>query len=134
MNPSARRLAWAQRVAALGILLFWVSFFHDHSDVPANIADFEWCFLVPDLVWIAGAFALASHWLITRHRHAGIATAVGGSAMVYLGLLDIACNLRHGQYSGTLPRGLLNGGVNALCVLFGLFNIWYASRHDTAGN
>ena len=126
----ARNLAWAQRVAALGILLFWVAFFHDHSDVPANVADFEWCFLVPDLLWIAGAFLFASHWLIIGHARAAIATAVGGSALVYLGLLDIACNLRHGQYSGSLSRGVLNVGVNALCVLFGLFNIWYASRPD----
>jgi hypothetical protein len=116
-----------QRIAALAIVLFWVSFWTDHTQLPANVVDFEWCFLLPDLIWISCAFWVASNWLMARDRRAGIATAVAGSSMVYLGLLDAACNLRHGQYTASFSRGTLNAVVNLACLLFGFFNIWYAA-------
>ena len=126
MTLSARQLAWTQRIAALAIILFWISFWADHSQLPQNVVDFEWCFLIPDILWISGAFAVASHWLAGRDPRAGVATAVAGSSMVYLGLLDAACNFRHGQYMGS--RGALNAVINLTCVLFGSANIWYANR------
>src|SRR5271163_377272 len=116
MKISPQKLAWTQRGAALAIVAFWISFWSNHNDLPANVVDFEWCFLVPDILWIAGAFWLASHWLIVRDPRAGIATAVAGSSMVYLGMLDAACNLRHGQYIGSFSRGALNAAVNAACL------------------
>ncbi len=128
MNLSPRTLAWTQRIAALALVLFWISFWLDHSDLPPAIADFEWCFLVPDLLWIGVAFWVASRWVLAGDYRAGIATAVGGSSLVYLGLLDTACNLRHGQYTGSFSRGALNVTINVLCVLFGAANIWYALR------
>jgi hypothetical protein len=128
VNLSARGIAWAQRMAALLIVLFWISFWADHTQLPANVVDFEWCFLVPDILWIGIAFWVASNWLISRDPRAGIATAVAGSSMVYLGLLDAACNLRHGQYTESLSRGALNLAVNAACLLFGFANIWYANK------
>jgi hypothetical protein len=127
---SARRLAWMQRIAALAICVFWISFWADHGQLPANIVDFEWCFLVPDILWISGAFWMASNWLIARDPRAGIATAVAGGSMVYLGLLDAACNFRHGQYTDSLSRGALNAVVNVACLLFGSANIWYAVRRS----
>jgi hypothetical protein len=127
-NISVHRFAWTQRIAALGIVLFWVSFWIDHSDLPTTIVDFEWCFLLPDILWIVGAFWLASHWLLTRDPRAGLATAVAGSSMVYLGLLDAACNFRHAQYTASLSRGVLNAAVNLACLLFGCANIWYAHK------
>jgi hypothetical protein len=123
---SERNLAWTQRIAALAIVLFWISFWSDHQQLPANVVDFEWCFLVPDILWIAAVFWVASRWLLTHDRRAATATAVAGSSMVYLGLLDAACNLRHGQYTDVLSRGALNATVNAACLLFGGLNIWYA--------
>jgi hypothetical protein len=126
MKFSVRKFAWAQRIAALAIVAFWISFWTDHSQLPARVVDFEWCFLLPDILWIGGAFAVASHWLIKRDPRAKTATAVAGSAMVYLGLLDIACNFRHAQYTDSFSRGALNAAVNAACLLFGGANIWYA--------
>jgi hypothetical protein len=125
---SARRLAWMQRIAALLIGLFWISFWADHTQLPANIVDFEWCFLLPDILWISGAFWVASNWLIARDPRAGIATAVAGGSMAYLGLLDAACNFRHGQYTDSFSRGALNAVVNVACLLFGCANIWFAMK------
>jgi hypothetical protein len=123
---SARRLAWMQRIAALAVVFFWISFWTNHIQLPANVVDFEWCFLLPDILWIAGAFWVASNWLIARDPRAGTANAVAGGSMVYLGLLDVVCNYRHGQYTDSFSRGALNAAVNAACLVFGLANIWYA--------
>jgi hypothetical protein len=128
---SVRKLAWAQRIAALAIVGFWISFWIDHSELPAAVVDFEWCFLLPDILWICGAFWVASHWLIKRDPRAAMATAVAGSAMVYLGLLDTVCNFRHAQYTGSFSRGALNATVNVACLLFGAANIWYAMKRRT---
>lgn len=126
MRISARGLAWMQRIAAAAILLYWISFWADHDRLPANIVDFEWCFLVPDIFWIAAAFWVASRWLIAGDRRAALAGAVAGGSMVYLGLLDMMINWRHGQYTFSVSRGLLNAGVNLSCVVFGFANIWFA--------
>jgi hypothetical protein len=128
VNILARRFAWTQRIAALAIVFFWISFWNDHHDLPANVADFEWCFLLPDLLWIVGTFWLASHWLMKNDPRAAIATAVAGSSMIYLGMLDAICNFRHGQYTGS--RGALNVVVNLACLLFGSANIWYANARS----
>jgi hypothetical protein len=46
---------------------------------------------------------------------------VAGGAIFYLGLLDVAYNVRHGQYSTT--RGFLDAAVNLACLAFGAVNI-----------
>lgn len=120
---SARRLAWAQRVAAALVVLFWISFVAEFRELPAAIVDFEWSFIAPDLVWIVAPFLVASHWLLKGNRKGRAATAVAGGAMFYLGLLDVAYNLRHGQYATT--RGLLDASVNLACLAFGAVNIGF---------
>ena len=122
----ARLLAWAQRIAAALIAVFWVSFLAEFRQLPAALVDFEWSFIVPDLLWIVAPFLVASHWLLTGNRKGRTATAVAGGAMVYLGLLDVAYNVRHGQYA--TARGLLDASVNLACLLFGAVNIWFGLR------
>ena len=127
MIPSSvRRLAWAQRIAAALVVLFWVSFLGEYKELPAAMVDFEWSFIVPDLLWIVVPFLVASHWLLTGNQKGPIASAVAGGAIFYLGLLDVAYNARHGQYS--TARGFLDAAVNFACLVFGAVNIWFATR------
>src|SRR5580658_1709228 len=128
ISRSARRLAWAQRIAAALVALFWISFAREFRDLPAAIVDFEWSFIVPDLRWIVVPFLIASHWLLTGNRKGRAATAVAGGAIFYLGLLDVAYNVRHGQYSTT--RGFLDAAVNLACLVFGAVNIRFGLRDD----
>jgi hypothetical protein len=120
---SAWRLAWAQRIAAALVALFWVSFAREFRELPAEMVDFEWSFIVPDLLWIVTPFLVASHWLLTGNRKARAATAVAGGAIFYLGLLDVAYNVRHVQYSTN--RGFLDAAVNLACLVFGAVNIGF---------
>jgi len=118
---SAWRLAWAQRIAAALVALFWISFLLEFRELPAAMVDFEWSFIMPDFLWIVAPFLVASHWLLTGNRKGRAATAVAGGAIFYLGLLDVAYNVRHGQYS--TARGFLDASVNLACLVFGAVNI-----------
>ena len=122
------RLAWAQRIAAALIALFWVSFLGEYKELPAPIVDFEWCFIAPDLLFIVLPFLVSSRWLLTGNRKARAATAVAGGAMFYLGLLDVAYNALHGQYPTS--RGFLDAAVNLACLIFGAVNIRYGLGED----
>jgi hypothetical protein len=123
---SARRLAWAQRTAAALVAVFWISFVGEFRELPAEIVDFEWSFIVPDLLGIVAPFLVASHWLPTGNRKGRTATAVAGGAILYLGLLGVAYNVRHGQYS--TARGFLDAAVNLACLVFGAVNIQFGLR------
>jgi hypothetical protein len=123
---SARQLAWVQRGFGAAVVLFWISFWADHSQLPPDVTDFELCFAWPDLLWIVGLLWIASYWLLAGDPRGKIASAAAGGALFYLGLLDVMFNLRHGQYTMPISRGLLNAIVNAGCILFGLANIWFA--------
>ena len=129
---SRKLLAWTQRFAALALVAFWISFWADNRDLPPNVVDMEWSFLIPDIAWIAIAFWIASRWLIARDPRAAIATAVAGGSLVYLGLLDVVSNVRHHQYTESLSRGTVNGIVNLACLVFGCVNIWYALQQRDA--
>jgi hypothetical protein len=120
---SAWRLAWAQRIAAALVVLFWISFLGEFRELPPAMVDFEWSFIAPDLLWIVAPFLLASHWLLTGNRKGWTASAVAGGAIFYLGLLDVAYNVRHGQYLSA--RGFLDASVNMACLAFGAVNIWF---------
>jgi hypothetical protein len=123
---SARYLAWMQRAFAAAVALFWFFFLVDHDQLPLNVVDFEWCFVLPDLLWIVGLLWIASCWLLAGDSRGRIASAAAGGALFYLGLLDVMFNLRHGQYTMPFSRGLLNATVNSGCILFGLGNIGFA--------
>jgi hypothetical protein len=78
---------------------------------------------VPDFLGIVAPLLVASHWLLTGNRKGRTATAVAGGTIFYLGLLDVAYNVRHGQYSTT--RSFLDASVNLACLVFGAVNIWF---------
>ena len=114
-------LAWAQRIAAALVILFWISFLYGYKELPQVMVEFEWSFIVPDLLLIVAPFLLASHWLLKGDRKGRPASAAAGGAMFYLGMLDVAYNLRHGQY--LTSRGYLDAAVNIACLVFGAVNI-----------
>ncbi len=126
VTPEARKLAWMQRIAAAILCIYWIAFWADHSDLTAQAADVEWSFLLPDLVFIALAFVVGSRWLLAADRRADTVAALAGGALFYLGFLDTMMNIRGGQYTAVLSRGVVNAIVNVLCLGFGAFNIRYA--------
>jgi hypothetical protein len=123
---SARYLAWMQRAFAAAVVLFWVLIWAEPELLTPDVIDFELCFRWPDLLVIVGLLWIASYWLVAGDSRGRIASAAAGGALFYLGLLDVMFNLRHGQYTMPISRGLLNAIVNSGCILFGLGNICFA--------
>ena len=126
MTISARQMAWMQRAFAAAVVLFWVLIWAEPAFVPPDIIDFELCFAWPDLLVIVGLLGIASYWMLTGDSRGRIASAAAGGALLYLGLLDVMFNLRHGQYTIAISTGTFNAVINAGCILFGLGNIWFA--------
>lgn len=130
---SARYIAWMQRAFAAAIVLYWIVFWAEHDRLPPGIVDFEMSFVLADLLWVVGSLSIASRWLLAGDARGRIASAAAGSALFYLGLLDVMFNLRHGQYTSSIFTGLLNAVVNSGCILFGLGNILFAIIRNNAG-
>jgi len=130
---SARCLAWAQRAFAAAVVLFWVSIWAKPELLPPDVIDFELCFAWPDLLGIVGLLWIASYWLLAADSRGRTASAAAGGALLYLGLLDVMFNLRHGQYTMPISRGLFNVIINSGCLLFGLGNIWFALKGPDGG-
>jgi hypothetical protein len=122
-----------QRIAAGIVVLFWISFWTDYTRLPPFIVDFELCFVLPDLLWIVGSLWIASYWLLAGDRRGTTASAAAGGSLGYLGVLDVMFNLRHGQYTLSPSRGLVNAAINLSCILFGLWNIYFALAGGKAG-
>ena len=127
-------MAIAQRLFAVGIVLWWGYFFGvtRHAPPPTpSYFDFEGAFSWPDLVWLMPLLVTAA-----RHNQRGtpqgpIWTAASGGALVFLSFLDISYNLQHGLYTHSLLEGLLNAVVNLACLGFGLYSVRWALRART---
>ena len=108
-------------ITAIGILLFWVGFFTlglaPHNPPPGYFV-FEHSFPVAD-TFLAIA-CLYSGILLRRNYPAGrnLATASCG-ALIFLGLVDTSFNLLNGMYTISAMDTLLNGFINAYCIIFG---------------
>jgi hypothetical protein len=120
-------LAWMQRVAAAAILLYWIVFWFDQAQLPMVVQDYELNFILPDILWIVALLLVASRGLIAGEPRAFALSAAAGGALVFLGLLDVVFNARHGQYTASAVQGFVNAAVNVGCILFGLWNIYAAS-------
>ena len=104
------------------IVVFWITFWADHDGLLPDVLDYESNFIIPDLVWIAGLLLIASYWLKKDDTRGIVASSAAAGGLVFLGLLDIQFNWRHGQYAPS-SQGWLNVVVNAGCIWFGLWTL-----------
>jgi len=116
------RLAWMQRIAAAAIVVFWITFWADHDGFPPDVLDCESNFIIPDLVWLAGLLLFASYCLKKEDSRGIVASSAAEGGLVFLGLLDVHFNWRHGQYAYS-PQVWLNVVVHAGYIWFGLWTL-----------
>ncbi|MHA2393056.1 MAG: hypothetical protein ACXAEX_14030 [Promethearchaeota archaeon] len=117
----------------IGFIGFWIYFFlveNKKSDQREGYLEFERSFPLADLGWVVPCLILGAIGLIMNQRYGIFFTITAGSALIFLGLLDISHNLQYKGYSGEKFDVLLNLIVNLLCVIcgpifliFGWFNI-----------
>ena len=129
-----RALVVALAIAGIAIVAYWVVwFFVDRSwlaslDSEAYVT-FENAFPAAD-GWLAAACA-ASVWAIRGRRPSAVFwLTAGGSAAIYLGLMDVLFDLENRVYLvGETGAVITEVAVNALSLGLGGWAMWFGWRH-----
>ncbi|MDD5448550.1 MAG: hypothetical protein PHO53_05235 [Actinomycetota bacterium] len=112
-------------LTAAGILLFWIAFFTvglAPENPPEGYFAYEHSFPLPDIVMSITMIVAASLMLKKIPVGEPLLLATAG-ALTFLGLLDFSFNIQNGIYTISTTDMLLNGFMNAWCVLFGVYVI-----------
>lgn len=115
-------------VAAFGIVAFWTVYFT--ADLvrieDARLKDvyiaYESAFPPADLA-LAGLLAAAGIALWRGKRSGILLSLLGGSCLVFLGLLDVSFNAQQGIYALGPGEAVMNMGINGACLGLGIFLI-----------
>ena len=118
-------LAILQLAFAAGIATYWATFFGLGATAFAGALDertflaFETAFPIADGCLALG-LAVAGSWLL-RHDGRGVhLTLFTSGALVFLGLVDASFNLLNGTYGGEPVPAVVNGILNAACIVGGI--------------
>ncbi|MGE5137436.1 MAG: hypothetical protein ACM32E_31630 [Gemmatimonadota bacterium] len=102
--------------AASLVAAYWADFFtggHVRSDSSPVYLEFEREFPVAD---VAGCLAASAVLLRRGHVAAVPAGLAAGSAMAFLGLMDVLFNLEHGMYRQRTSQIAVESLINAACL------------------
>ncbi|MHA1196398.1 MAG: hypothetical protein ACTSRH_10430 [Promethearchaeota archaeon] len=125
-------LAIFQLIGAVGIVGFWIYFFLVENKNPDNsevYLAFERSFPVPDLLWLTPILIVAAMGLIFGGWHGIFFTIAAGSALIFLGLLDISFNIQQGGYKKKISDAIMNFIINGFCIALGISCLVFASQH-----
>jgi hypothetical protein len=121
-------------VTALGTTAYWVGFFWGGSALHAAedpvYYGFERAFPAAD-AWMALAAAVAAVGLRRRRRWAVPWGIAAGSALVFLGLMDVLFDLEHGVYARPSGAMAVEVVINVFCLSVGPFlMLWFWRGRD----
>ena len=137
-NPHIKGLkiaALLELVLAVGFVLFWIVFFS--SDL-VQISDpqleeiylaFESSFPVAD-GYLSVVLVIGGIGLLRKRSYGRLFSLIGGSSLVFLGLLDISFNTRHGIYFLGWGEAALNIFINLVCLGAGVFIILTVCKYS----
>ncbi|MFW9865168.1 MAG: hypothetical protein ACFFCI_11590 [Promethearchaeota archaeon] len=112
-----------QIIFGIGIIGFWIYFLVVENKDPEKTEVylvFERSFILPDIGWAAPCLFISAAGLLTNQGYWVFFSIAGGSAILFLFLLDFSFNIQQGNYKkGKLKENLLEIIVNILCVIFG---------------
>ncbi len=133
--PGACPVATLLVVTALGTAAFWVGFFAGgealHSSATDVYRGFEHAFPVAD-AWMATCALVAAIGLARRRPWTPLAGVAAGSALVFLGLLDVTFDVEQGLYGIGSGARAVETIINVFCLSVGPFSVWYFWRYRGA--
>ena len=116
-------IAITQIVWGFGVFIFWVYFFLVENKNPERsevYLVFERSFFLPDICWLASCMFISGFCLLMNQQIWVFFSIAGGSAMLFLFLLDLSFNIQQGNYKKEKRKENLGEIViNILCVIFG---------------
>jgi len=128
-EPAGRRaVAALLATTAAGTVAYWIGFFGAGSALHADERDvyvaFERAFPAADL-WMAACAAAAATGLVRRRPWAVAAGIAAGSALVFLGLLDVLFDVEQGLYARRSGAMAVETVINVFCLTVGpLVSAW----------
>jgi len=129
MNPILNIIvAVFQILIAIGIIVFWVYFFRYENKNPEKGAvylGFERSFPPADLGWVTPTLLISALGLLLDQLFGIFFCIISGSALIFLGLLDISFNLQQGGYKGKRSNIILNLTINLICIIAGPLFLLY---------
>lgn len=122
-------------LTAVLTVAFWVTFFADYAGQAQSYFArrcpgwFLWerSFPAADL-WAAAACLLGAVGLWKRRAWGGLFALLGGSALIFLGLMDVLFFLQNGLYSPFNADVLVEAVIHVWVLAFGAFVIVYTWR------
>ena len=127
-------LAVLEILMAAGLLGFWAYFFVAENRNPERsevYLGFERSFPLPDLGWLAPCLIASAVGVLRGLRFGYILSIAGGGALIFLGLVDIAFNIRNRQYTTSAADGIMNALINTSCIVLGPLFITAAAQRLT---
>jgi len=126
---SARPVTALLALTAAGTVAYWTAFFAAGGALHASDGDaylaFEHAFPAAD-AWMAGAAACAALGLARRRPWAAPAGIAAGSALVFLGLLDVLFDVEQGLYATASAAMAVETVINVFCLTAGPFLLaWF---------
>ncbi|HUE29818.1 MAG TPA: hypothetical protein VMR79_03035 [Verrucomicrobiae bacterium] len=129
--PGAPVVAALLAVTAAGTAAYWIAFFAAgnalHSSETDGYVAFEHAFPAAD-TWMASAAITAAIGLVRRRPWAVLAGVATGSALIFLGLLDVLFNLEQGLYARPSAAMAVEAVINLFCLTAGPFLVVYFWR------
>ena len=124
-----RAVAALLLLTAAGTFAFWLAFFAAGDVVRARDTDvylaFERSFPAAD-AWMAVASAAAAIGLLGRRAWATAAGVAAGSALVFLGLIDVTFDVEQGMYAQWSAAVAVEIAINVYCLVVGPFlMLWF---------
>jgi hypothetical protein len=132
MKARDRAHAVAMVIAAFGTVAYWVTYFTSgatHVRTDEVYLAFENAFPLAD-GYMAAAYLLSAWKLWRGQRGAVLWGIVAGSAMIFLGCMDLLFNLEQNHFAGPISAEMWAEIVIVVfCLSFGPFTIWRMWTH-----
>jgi len=132
--PGAPAVTALLVVTAAGTAAYWVAFFTAGGALHSSETDvylaYERAFPAAD-AWLALAAIAAAVGLVRGRAWAPVAGIATGSALVYLGLLDVLFDVEQGLYATRSGAMAAEAVINAWCLAVGPFLlVWFWRYRD----
>lgn len=129
----ANRLhAGAMVVAALGTLAYWLTYFSTGATQVRKdevYIAFENAFPLAD-GWMMACYLMSAFFLWRGDRRALLWGLCAGSAMIFLGCMDLLFNIQQAHFQAPLSAPMMAEIVIVVfCLSFGPYTIWRLWRH-----
>lgn len=119
-------------IAAAGTIAYWLTYFSSGATqvrTDAVYIAFENAFPLAD-GWMTLCFLLSAFFLWRSDRRAVLWGICAGSAMIFLGCMDLLFNIEQGHFQAPISLEMAAEIVIVVfCLCFGPFTVWRLWRH-----